>query len=285
MWPWVVRLVWVGLPLAAGPALAAALDPRSAPVQAVASTGLWVAWAAVLLTTVVPRPEGLAAARVGSAGAVAAVLGAAASGEASALASGVGVLAAGAVTAVLLAPETGSWFVNGAAYGDERRFLLRPPGSTVLVLAPLTVLAVLAGVATGPLLLATGEVLTGGLALVAGLVVAGVGVRALHALCLRWMVLVPAGLVLKDHLALVDPVLFRRRDIAGLGPAPADTDALDLTFGALGLAVELRLTEPVPLVRARSTDQRGQPAHALLCTPTRPGRLLTAAADRRIRLG
>ena len=34
--------------------------------------------------------------------------------------------------------------------------------------------------------------------------------RALVRLAERWVVLVPAGLVVKDHIALLDPMLFRR---------------------------------------------------------------------------
>src|SRR5207244_1726483 len=77
----------------------------------------------------------------------------------------------------------------------------------------------------------------------AGAVVSG---RALHGLARRWLVFVPAGIVLHDPLTLADPVLFQRPVIDGLGPAPAEPAGrrLDLTAGATGLALAVRLREP-----------------------------------------
>jgi hypothetical protein len=101
---------------------------------------------------------------------------------------------------------------------------------------------------------------------------------------LRWLVLVPAGLVLKDHLALGDPILFRRGDVDVLRRAPADTSAVDLTAGALGLALELRLREPQQIdpVRARRPEPPID-VTAVLFTPTRPAALLADAAERKVR--
>ena len=91
--------------------------------------------------------------------------------------------------------------------------------------------------------------------------------------------IVPAGLVLHDHVLLTDTVLFRRAIVDNVGLAPADTTALDLTGGAPGLAVEVRLNQEVPIGIAPS--RLGQPARAvavdaLLFAPSRPGRLLAA---------
>ena len=95
---------------------------------------------------------------------------------------------------------------------------------------------------------------------------------------------VPAGLVLKDHLALLDPVLFRRQEIERLHPAPADTDALDLTVRAPGLALELRLREPVPVTVVAAGRRGGEPSRParLLFTPSRPGAVLADAEARRV---
>ena len=105
--------------------------------------------------------------------------------------------------------------------------------------------------------------------------------RALHGLARRWVVFVPAGLVLHDPHALVEPVLFPRRSIRRLGPAPADAGAgrRDLTQGALGLALELELAEPVA-ISPRRADRTVQVESVgrLLFTPTRPGALLGEAA-------
>ena len=62
--PWLVRGLWAALPFTAGPALAAALDSASRPVQLVASTGLWLGWAVGMVATFAPHPIALTALRV-----------------------------------------------------------------------------------------------------------------------------------------------------------------------------------------------------------------------------
>ena len=59
--------------------------------------------------------------------------------------------------AAALSPLTGDAFVNGSAYGPERRMALRPT-VPALLLAPLAWAVGVAGLAAGPLLLAAGAV-------------------------------------------------------------------------------------------------------------------------------
>ena len=54
-------------------------------------------------------------------------------------------------------------------------------------------------------------------------------------------------------------MLFRRVDIEVLQKAPADTDALDLTAGALGLALEVRLREEQHIDRMRPVRRGSEP--------------------------
>lgn len=280
--PWAVRVAWLLLPFAAGPALAGALDGRSVAVRSVASAGLWIGWAVVVVGVLVPHPVSLTALRVAAPAALAACVAAALSGEATGV---VPALAACTVmVAVAFSAETGTWMINGTAYGDERRFLLRPPQALMVLPIPLAWMLLVAAVAGPPLLLAAGRWVAGGLALLAGVPLALVLARALHSLTLRWAVLVPAGLVIRDHLALVDPVLLRRTDMEVLSPAVAGADALDLSVGARGLAVEAQLREAVPLMRVVLGRRRGEAGRSarLRFTPTRPGAVLAAAAQRRI---
>ena len=117
----------------------------------------------------------------------------------------------------------------------------------------------------------------------AGLPVAAASVRALHHLHRRWIVLVPAGFVLHDHLALADPTLVPRDAIAMVGPAPAGTDAHDLTQAARGLALEVRCREAHDL-RPASRDGGAEVivAEAFLCAPARPDAVLAEAKRRRL---
>jgi hypothetical protein len=98
----------------------------------------------------------------------------------------------------------------------------------------------------------------------------------------RWVVFVPAGLVLHDAQVLAEPVLFRRQIIDQLGPALADTDAIDLTAAALGLALQVDLGTPAEVRRPR---QKGEELQSFLITPSLPGAVLEEAERRRIRVG
>lgn len=273
--PWLTRALWLALPFAAGPAFAHALRDFSRPVQVVASAGLWLGWATGLVATVAPHPIALTTMRVV---APAAVAFAAVTGRPLAVAWT-------AVTAVwVFAPPIGAWCVNGPAYPNERRLPLRAPGTLLAGPLLLAWALVVAGVATGPLLLAARQWVAGGVALAIGGPVAIVLARALHGLSRRWLVFVPAGLVVHDPMALLDPVLFRRQDIAHVGPAPADSAALDLTQRSPGLALELVLVEPAELTLLQPGQRAGRRVHApaLLVTPTRPGDVLVEARARRI---
>jgi len=281
--PWALRAAWAVLPFTAGPAFADALGGRSGPVRTVASVGLWAAWAVVLVATLVPHPVSLTLVRSAAPGAVVAALVAAAEGFGSPPAVATTALA----LAVALLPETGTVFVNGPAYPNERRFLLRVPAPLLLgVLAVVWAVAV-APLVAGPLLLAARQWVAGALVAAAGAPVSVVLFRAMHGLSRRWLVFVPAGVVLHDHVALADPVLFRRQVVARIGPAPADTDALDLTQAAPGLGIELALTEEVPMVRARPGQRLGDAVSPtrVLFTPTRPGAVLREAAERGLPVG
>lgn len=276
---WALRLGWLALPFTAGSALAGALDDTSTAVRTVASAGLWVGWAAGALALAAPRPAGLTALRILAPGGLAATVAAAATGHAAPI--GVGV--AGVCAVASLSAEVAATFANGAAYPNERRFPLRAPAPVALVLAPVAWAVVAGGVASGPLLLAARQWAAGAACTIVGLPLAAAGARALHTLSRRWAVLVPAGMVLHDPMTLREPVLFRHRLIESLEPARAGTAALDLTAGAPGLALELRLREAVPLCRVlpgRGRYEEGVSAQ-LMFTPARPGALMRAVAARR----
>lgn len=281
---WPARVTWFVLPVLLGPAVGDALDDTSRPVQLVASIGLWVGWAVVLVSALVPSTVSLTALRVAApAAVVAAVAAIVADGPSAAAVVGL----VGALVAALAAfwPGTGEAFVAGSSYGDERRMPLRVPGP--LLVGPLVLVwaVAVAGVAAGPLLLAARQWLAGALALAIGLPAAAVAVRSLHTLARRWLVFVPNGVVVHDPLALAEPVLLRRVDVRSFGPAPANTSALDLTRGALGLALEVTVAPPVSLVLAAGGGggvTEATTAVALLVSPTRPGAVLAEARRRRL---
>jgi hypothetical protein len=287
--PWALRAVWAVQPVTAGPALDAALSGRSTPVQLIAACGLWLGWAAVLLASLVRSPLGLTVLRLGAAANVLVACVAASSGDVS-VAESLGALVGAVVAAALaFAPAIGISFVNGGAYPNERRFPLRPPGPVLAGPLPLASVALLASPATGALLLAAKQWLVGALVLAVSGPAAAFASRAIHGLARRWLVFVPAGVVIVDPFTLADPVLFERPRIDSLGPAPRKSEGIDLTMDAFGLALELRLKTDAQIVRSKP-GRRGRhevmtvSTTAVRFSPTRPGAVLTEAAKRRVPL-
>lgn len=284
---WAARAVWAVLPLAGGPLLASALDPTADGIRGVASGLAWAGWAVGFGALLVPRTLSLTVVRTVAPGAPVA-----ASWAALALPDGtaawkplLGLAATIVAAAVALSPFVADTFVNGSAYGSERRMALRLPGP-LLVLAPVSWVVVAAGLTAGPLLLGARQWLAGGLALLVGVPAGLVAVRALHGLARRWVVFVPAGMVLHDPFGLPDAVLFPRRMVRRLGPAPLGVEALDCTQRAPGLALLLELSEPLPIgVRDGRSEVGSVDTDRLVFTPSRPGAVLDEARHRRIPVG
>ena len=286
--PLLVRLqplAWASLVITAGPAAADALDSWSTAPRAVASIILWAVWGTVLLASFAPRPAGLTVLRVAAPVVVGLAL---ASAPAAGAAKGLLALAGSAVAAGLaFTPAVGYRFVNGAAYGEERRYPLRVPPPLLLGPVPVAGVLVAAGLVTGPLLLADHRWVAGALAVAAAVPLVRAAARSLYALSQRWAVLVPAGIVLKDPLTLVDPVLFPREKIASLRPLPYPTapaeDVLDLRLGAVAGSLVLELTDDAQLHRLAGRRRGGEAVRArrLAFCPRQPDALLTEAATRK----
>jgi hypothetical protein len=285
--PWVFRVLWAAVPFTAWPAVDEALRAHSGDVRSAVAIACWVVWALILIATLVPHPVGLTAVRCVIPGLAACVIATATSKGPSGLA--MGGAAAWAVILVLLAflPQTGMFFVNGPAYPNERRYPLGIPASLLVGPIELSWVMLVGLPAAAVLLLAAHQWLLGAVAAVAAVAAIYVLGRAMYGLSRRWVVFVPAGLVLHDSMSLQEPVLFRRQTIEDLRPAAADTDSLDLTQRALGLAIELRLREKVPMGRVMGTRKHVEEGASarLLFTPTRPGAVLAEADSRHLPVG
>lgn len=285
---WVFRAAWVTLPLTAGPLFADALDPTDEGFRTAVSIGLWVGWALALLAALVPNVLTLTALRVLAPAAVPAAAWAAVTGEGSTTSAVVGVVAASVAAVVSLAPGVGDRFVDGSSYGDERRLALRAPALLAAGPVPAAWAVTVAGATAGPLLLAAGQWVVGGVLTAVGLPVAALAVRALHRLSRRWLVFVPAGVVVHDHLALREPVLFAAGSLHAIGLAPADTTATDLTLAAPGTPLRLALTATQTVVLGPGFAKRAGEelaVHQLLVAPSLPGRALGVAAARGLPVG
>ena len=269
----------VGVCALIGDVLHPSLRPDDNAADTTVIVALWLAYALVLAALLLPGPRALTVARIGvPAGGLELAFAAASTQEVVAV---VGLVAGLLGTLVALQPVYAEAQVDAASYGDERRFLLRPPGPVLVALVAPMWAGSVAGVAVGPLLLADRGWAAGIVAAAVGLPAAAFAAHTLFRLARRWLVFVPNGLVVHDHLAVAEPLPLRRRNIASIGPAPADTSATDLTAQAFGMALELRLSEPVKAgVRTGRNRSEDRSLTALLVSPSRPAAVL-ATAERR----
>ena len=272
------RIIWLCLPLVVGSPLQAAvarLDGVAATASATVLVG--AAWLVGCAALAVPRVPTLTALRLVAPAPIVAALWAVSGGDAtveSALAVGV---ATGA-SLTMFAPVIGEAFVDGSSCGDEQRIPLRPPVTiTLTVVTALWSISAAAfagavsafdgdGPAIGVILLLVGAAATTVLA------------TRTHALSLRWLVIVPAGVVVHDRMAMAEPLLVRANTVREFAPAQIDDDAIDLTLGARGLILRLDLTEPTTFsLNATGADTS---TTSMLLAPTRPGHALESFGTR-----
>lgn len=277
--PWLLRLLWLLTGLAAGAALDGAVgDGTAATVTRIV---LGVGWIGGVAAMTVPAVRSLTAVRV----VVPLAVPAAAAmwvGGADDVNAVLALAAAAVTTVVACSAELGRAFVQASAYGAEDRHPLRPPAA-YLAAAIASWLVAAVGLTLGVSFVAASRWAVGIPIAAVGALVAAWSLPRWHRLARRWLVVVPIGLVLHDHLVLAETLMLRRHEIAGLALAPADTEAADLTGPAGGHAIEIRTTAPVTAVYAgtpRSPGGRAVHLTACLVAPSRPGRALAAASRR-----
>ena len=276
---WTLRLTTIATAALVGLAMASAADGRAKGAGVPATVAWWLVVAALVVALVVPGALGLTLVRMlGPLGAVAGG-GTLACGADAAVA--VPALALGLITSVVaFSAEAGEAMVQGAAYGDEQRFPLRIPAAFLLPVAVSWLVWAGAFVA--------GLLLLGARAWVPGTVLMAVAVGGgwlllgrLHRFARRWLVVVPAGVVLHDHVVLAETLMVPRANVRRCGLALADTQAADLTGPASGHAIEVTVGEMVtPLFAVTRAAPKGRAIHAaaILIAPSRPGRALQALA-------
>jgi hypothetical protein len=279
---WAARVAWLAVAIAGGAAIGEALGEHGRAVQLAGTAMAWTGWAVGAIALAVPSVVTLTLVRVVVPGSL--VVAALAIADRADPPSGIALLAPALAASTLVATaEFGSVYLQASAYGAESRFGLRPPigyllacAATWLATATAVVLAVpaLAGQAWG---LGTVCVLVAA----AGLVLLP---HRWHQLSRRWLVLVPAGIVVHDPVVLADTLTLPRRAIAGVAldeHGAATPTAADLTGPTPGLTVALRLGEPATAVLAPTSAHRaGRTIHltALVVSPTRPGAVVKAVA-------
>jgi len=254
-----------------------AIDGRSSAVRATVTVAAWLVWGVGVVALMVPSTLGLTTARMAAALSVCAAVVSWVAGAGAA--AGAAFVAATVVSGLLIgSAEFGQRCVQASAYGDEDRFLLRPPAP---FLAPIVLAGGLwvAAVIAGPLLLATAQWIAGVIAAIVAVVLTIGVVPRFNLLARRWLVLVPAGLVVHDPVVLGETLMIPRSDIDGIDLALADTEAADFTGPAAGHAVEISMTSMTDaLLAPTKAAPRGTALHvrSFIVAPTRPGAVLRA---------
>ena len=281
--PWAARIAWILVAVVGGAALESGVEDRSAAVRWTVAIGGWSVFAAVAVALLIPSVRSLTVTRVGAPLAPAVVV---VAGVGGASGADVALLAVPAIIAVaaIFSAEVGRWMVQSSAYGDEDRLPLRSPvpaGAAAIVSWVVWAAAVIAG----PLLLAGRNWIVGvPVAIVAVAATVLLGPRW-HKMSRRWLVLVPAGLVIHDPVVLADTLMVRTDQLLGIGLARTDTEAADLTGPASGYAVQVDTSETVSTVFAFTPKEpNGKAIHmtGFLVAPSRPGEALRLASQRHI---
>jgi hypothetical protein len=278
IWKWCARAAWVALPFTAGVAFADGLDGWSRVPAGVAMVLLWAGWLAGAIALFAPRPWGFSVLRVVAPTALVLAVVAGAPAATRALAIAVALVAC---VLVLGAPVARAC-ANSIAYGDEDRYPLAVPITIMCAPLPIAVVLVAGGVATGPLLLADRRWVVGAIALVVGWPLAVLAANSVHALSRRWLVYVPAGVVVVDSLTLADPTLMPREQIEAITVAAVD-GALDLRLAPAHGSITIVLHEGAYFARRRGrADAEVLTADAIRVAVVDRNTMLDVAGRRRI---
>jgi hypothetical protein len=270
--------MWAAVAVTGALSIGNALDGRSPAVRTTVVVGAWLLWGIGVVALVVPSRLGLTVLRMITALACGIAV-FSWTGGASPTSGAIFVACALLCTLLIGGADFGHRCVQASAYGDEHRFLLRPPAAFIppVALAGLVWVAV---VLAAPLLLASGRWVLGGIAAGVAALFTWLLVPRFNALSGRWLVLVPAGLVLHDQVVLAETLMVPQADIEAVELALVGTAAADLTGPASGHAIEIGMRSMVTAVLAPTKDApRGTALHvrSFIVAPTRPGMLLRAA--------
>ena len=271
---WASRLSVIATGLAV-PLLNNALRQMSSLTGISSTVGIWLLWSIALLCTLVPSSSALTAIRLALPTIFVIVAAVAITSDMTS-----GVAAALAISLLsslfIFSGDIGNSFVQLAAYGDERRFLLRcPPAMLVVQVLSWLVWVALAIVAIN--LLASDALILGAFVAVAALLLTIALPRRFHRFSRRWLVSVPAGLVIHDHVVLAETAMFMNNAVVKIGVDLAPSEAADLSgkCSGVGLLIALKDFDTVVLAATPKTPG-GSAIHvkSMRVCPTRPGRAI-----------
>lgn len=259
---------WVLVALTAG--WHSLADNTSTPVAAVLIGWGWVLWTSTMVGLFVHSPVSLTLLRVVSPLAV------------------ICSVWAGAPLAVFFSMVTwvltqssvlADTLVQGGAYGAEQRFALRTP---VPYFAPTVVAWAVycTSVLGGTLLIAAQNFVVGIPVLALGIWLSRSVPKRLHRLARRWLVIVPSGVVVHDHLVLAETMMVQTTKLKSVSVVPEAGETADFTGLVNGprIAIELREADKVVLSRITAKNLGTTEALHVLSFSVAPRRVASAMA-------
>ena len=271
---WAMRVAVVASG-AVAPLIDGAMDSWSDTARAVMLSAAWLTWAGCLLCVLVPSSISLTALRLTvPVGAILSMIVAIREESASAaIATAICV----AATFLALSADVGDSFVQVSAYGDERRHVLRCPPAMIFIQLLAWIMWMSSTVLVATFAIDRNWIPTFVLAVVLG-ALSWLLPRRFHRYSRRWLVQVPAGLVIHDHVVLAETAMFLARDVRSVDAVTVGTtDAADLTGGCRGTALRITLDDFETVVMSATRNEPGGRAihvKSMLVCPSRPGRTL-----------
>lgn len=245
-------------------------ETASTPVVAVLGAWSWVLWTSVVIALLVPSP--ISATVLHAISPLAVVCSLIAVDPLSIF---------GAVVALIVMHSSVliDRMVQGGAYGLEQRFALRTP-LPYMAPAGFAWLILVGSLLGGSLFLAARQWFIGAPLLAVGIIAALNIPQRLHRLSRRWLVIVPAGVVIHDHLVLAETIMSPRNKIASFSITDTQGESADFTGGVLGarLAIELREADKVVLSKITAKTLRTTEALHVKTYTVAPRRLQAACA-------
>ena len=275
---WSIRIL-VGCMPFVGAGVGALLETRSTAIQIVGTVLAWLIWGLIVLASFISHPISLTVLRMGSPVVAGFLVFIATTYQGSTL-QVINAAIGFAVLLISFSAEIGSIYVQASAYGDERRFLLRPPVAFVAPVAISVVIVDFFIIAT-PMFFAAQIWLAGVISLIGLAACIKFMAPRIHQLSRRWLVFVPAGFVVHDEIVLSINLMIKKQELVAIQLARDDTQAADLSALTWGVPLELSFnkTLDVSLTAIGARHLKAVSAiHAtsIIIAPSRPGAVLRA---------
>ena len=275
---WSIRIL-VGCMPFVGAGVGALLETRSTAIQIVGTVLAWLIWGLIVFASFISHPISLTVLRMGTPVFASFLVFIATTDQGSTL-QVINATIGFAVLLISFSAEIGSIYVQASAYGDERRFLLRPP---VVFVAPVAISVVIVDffIIATPMFFVAQIWLAGVISLIGLAACIKFMAPRIHQLSRRWLVFVPAGFVVHDEIVLSINLMIKKHELVDIQLARDDTQAADLSALTWGVPLELSFnkTLDVSLTAIGARHLKAVSAiHAtsIIIAPSRPGAVLRA---------